>query len=1372
MKKIFVITLVVLCANSLLLSQSIPVTFHYRPDNTTFTALRMVGSFNKWNNADDALKLTDPDADGEYTVTTSLATGTDHNYKFVMDANWGLAYGDPDNPRINLADNNNSQIFVKDPMITYLLPRNKDSNNKEYVDVSLSGNPIRIIFAYSDASPIDLGTLKVTIDGVPLVNPSQYYHAAKKEFIYQPNPALGIGEHTVSAKISSAAGTDSAASTFQRNPNLVIHKVPVDFYYDHNNKTVGFAQTLTEVSLVGSFNNWNDSFNPMKDMNGNGVWETTMMLAPDSLEYKFKLNKIAWINDPDQPLIKLLSGNNLIVVAADSTSSLKLITPLENTVFSHDTTVAIKVLLRPGTLSKGVDTASITVLYDGSPIPKNYSAADSILSANVPFVGEGRHTVGISFANIEKDTVRETFSYGVYSAAKGKYVVDGIGDDHYTYPAGVTAGSADILSVSIQETAQHDSLKFIVQMKNIDERTRLGLLINNPTSGFVNDPRQLEIKLPDWNGQGVFASIGVPGNSFENTTVENKFMVSNNPVTYDTIPIKVNADAVAKKSFEFTVSLAFLNRYMGGWTLEREFSIFSYLAAADKSGDGYEVGVAEGGLSALEDPDIYDAAFIRSNFWQNRILNNYLPSSSHLAILDGAGRGLLPLTAAEISDSLASKESYVKFLTPAVQYWYSNVTVYGQLSDTSIKSISFVFNGVAANHNVDSAKFAIPVVLKEGVNSIFVKITDTNNVVTTSRELVLTYTPDKKPVVQLTGTLNIRDITLTASATSPIGEALNYAWESDPHNPAPITISSIASSITFTLPTVDGEYIFKVNVTDGKSNFAYAKIVAKAKGDSILIAAADDNYHADWVDSAIVYEIYPRSFSAQGGFQGITANIDRIKSLGANTVWFMPVFEGPTTHGYEITDYYGLESDYGTNADFVAMITALKKNGLRVILDLVVNHTGVSHPMMQNVFKYRSYSPWANFYLWAGETGNSNFQYYFDWSSLPNLNHNNPDVRKYFIDVSKYWIENYGIDGYRCDVAWGVEERNHLFWNEWRAALRKLNPDIYLLAEASTSDATFYQKRFESAYDWDLRSLMLSVLNGSNTIGEMHKQIVRAYSPYARPFRFMENHDETRATAMFDAKRSLLTHTVIFTLNGIPLIYSGGEVGEKTGRGLINWNDPDTMHPYFKRLVEIRKNYVHNPIVSRIMNSDTASIYSYASISGAQTVLTAANFKNTSATVNFDFSSLPFNGVSNYYLTDLFSGKVYTIKPADRNSYSLALSNYQARVFYYGLDSISVTSITDGKIGNGTPTEFKLSQNYPNPFNPVTTIEYSVPKNNVVRLRIFNILGQEVATLVNHEQRAGNYRVSFDGNKLSSGVYFYRIEAGSFTAVKKMMLMK
>ena len=1130
LSKIFFLLLFGLVAE--ILPQTVPITFHFKPEYTQFQVLRIAGTFSGWNTADDNYKMTDANGDGEYEITIPLAVGVTHNYKFVMDASWDFAYGDPDNPAINIADNNNSMLAVVDPMITYLTPRGMNSKNEFFIDTTTAGLPIRAIFAFRPENPLNLSALKVTIDGVDVVNPQQYYNATKQEFLYQPIPALSSGDHTVSVFISSPVGTFTRISNFKRSPGLVIYQIPTDFYFDKNSSKGFLTQDITAVSTVGEFNNWNQAMNPMQDNNNDGLWETTALIKEGTYQYKMKINSSLWMNDPDEPKFDNTMVNNVITVKADSISKIKLLSPIDETVFTADNTqIVFRAFLRPGVKSKGINQSTIQVRLDDVLKASSYQSDSSIVNATLTLAGEGRHTVSVSFTNVEGVTATENYSYGIYTGKTGKYVVDAIKDEPYKYPASVKTGSCDILSVKIDETPQHDSLKFVVQMRDASDRTRLGLIIANPTKTLVSDPIGLDIKTYEWQGSGVFAAIGAPGNAYESKTKENRFMISRDPYTASSELIKVNSDALAKKEFNFTVSLQFLDSLLTGWMETRNFYLFSYLSAEDTTGSAYEVTMNDAGSYLAEDPDIYDAAFVRSGSWQKRMFANYIangaPMGPNYVSLDGQGRGILSLKSTDISDSLATYGPVITMLTPGVEYWYRNITFTGQLSDPAIQSVSFFFNGVESTQPVVNSKFSIPITLIDGANKVSVRAVNAKGFVTISKEVTLSINPDYTPDLWINGTSTGRQVTLWVNGSSPKGLALSYLWSQELTNPASSIGVVTDTIVTFTMPMASGEYYYNVRVKDAQNRVKNARILVKVDGDSVHVL--DVNEHAAWIDKAIVYEIYPRAFTDQGGFLGIIDRIPNMKDLGINTLWLMPIYKGPTTHGYEITDYYGFEEDYGTEADFIKMLAELKKVGIRVILDFVVNHTSIQHPFMQNVFEYRGFSPWATWYNWSGEPGNSSYEYLFDWASLPNLNHNNVDVRNYFEKVAEYWVKKYGIDGYRCDVAWGVEQRNNQFWQEWRKKVRNIKPEVFLEAEASSSDSTFYQKRFDSANDWDLRTKLLNTISGTTTINDMHAEVMRSYN-YGRPFRFVENHDEVRMTSAFDSRRNKLAHTILLLL--------------------------------------------------------------------------------------------------------------------------------------------------------------------------------------------------------------------------------------------------
>ncbi len=1375
---------------SVVFGQTVPVTFHFDPPVDNFQIVRLVGSFNGWNNADNNLTMTDPDGDGVFTLTTPLALGVVHNYKFCLDADWGQAFTDPDNPQINLSDNNNSIITVTDPNVTYLLPRDITTAGDEYVDVSDNGEPIRAIIDNTAGNPIDLDNLEVLYDSVALDNPGQYFNAAGHEFLYQLPTTPETGEHTITLTVSSANDTITRSSTYRYDPSLIVYHVPTDFYFDtHNSRNPFFTGSINSVSLMGVFNNWNNQFNPMQDSDGDGVWETTAMLEPHGWEYKFQINHSLWTSDYDNPHFNPDNAdNNWVVVTLDSVPSLKLLTPKQSQIFINDgalpASIDLNALLRPGILGDGVDEGSVYATLNGNALDFSFNSETGIVSASGLDLGPGVNTLEIGFSNGKGMPASQLYTFGLYEPNTGYHFVDAFNDVQYFPPAGIDPADLDIHDFHIEAVGEgYDQLHFIANMGGISDRTRLGLLITDPVNATAEDPLELELELPDWNGEGVFAILADPSSTVFNATRENVFQESRDPVVYGNHTIDLNTAALSENQFDFILPLAYLDSLLGGWNQQRVFLLFSYLAAEDGSANSTEVTGAQGGIDEPEDPDIYDAAFVRSGFWQNRILSNFIPDNAtngpRLTALDGSGRGQAILTSNDISDSLATFGPVITFLTPDVTYWYGNVPISWTVDDTLVATSTLTFNGVDTLIAAVDGIFTYNAILQEGDNVVSVRAVGSNGFATTSNPHILTYTQNHDPSVYITIETAGRVMTLTAHGSSPDSLNLSYLWWSDLTNPASISILPFSyTSITRTIPAANGAYYFNVRAKDSENRTATARCYITANDSGIIAGGLQD--HAAWIDSAIFYEIYPRSFSEQGGFTGIMDRIPDMLDLGINAVWLMPIFEGPTTHGYEITDYYHLEQDYGTEAEFEDLVSTLHENGIHIILDFVVNHTGIGHPFIQNVFQYHEYSPWANWYIWDGEPGNSNYEYYFDWASLPNLNHVNPDVRHYFINVAKYWVNHFDIDGYRCDVAWGVQDRSSLFWPEWRAALKNIKPEVFLEAEASSAESVFYDQRFDSANDWELRSCILEALQGTNTLDALDAELRRNYPVYARPFRFLENHDEARMASSYDTQRSKLAHTIVLMANGVPLIYSGGEVGELTGRGLIDWSDPENIRPYFQRLVEIRKTYIHNPEIQRVTNSAAIDIYSFASISDSQVVVTVANFNAAANDLTLDLSSLPMDGNGPYFLSDLISGEIIQVDAGDISAVPVSLNSYQARVFYFGSD---VVSVRDSPGESGKIADFRLEQNYPNPFNPSTAIQYILPSNSMVNLVIYDITGREVTRLVQTSQTAGDHQIFWNGRnsnqgRVASGVYFYRLEARDTNGklvnrqTRRMMLIK
>ena len=714
-------------------------------------------------------------------------------------------------------------------------------------------------------------------------------------------------------------------------------------------------------------------------------------------------------------------------------------------------------------------------------------------------------------------------------------------------------------------------------------------------------------------------------------------------------------------------------------------------------------------------------------------------------------------------------------LTEDMIYKKPNILIYGRILTGQITSVVINLNGTDYTTMPDaSGNFAYPVNLKEDSN--FVNVTVNSAFGSKSKSQVLVYVPDNQPIIVLSNSVTGRSASLTVNASSPGGYSLSsYLWYQDPGNPAQVSLGNVNSqNISVNIPGITGEYIFKVKVTDSRGRYNVAGYIIKALPDSLHIEGLSE--HPGWVDHMRLYEVYTPSYGQnQFGLKGVLEKIDYLTDLGINAIWMTPIFDG-NYNGYAVKNYYAVNPALGTADDLKQIIQKAHQKGIKILLDLVINHTWTEHPFFQNILALQASSPFSDYYLWSGTPGISTYNYYYNWTGLPNLNVNNVELQNYLYNVAEYWIREFDIDGYRCDVAWGIEERNSNFWKVMRARLKNLKPEAFLLAESPADNQQeghtldIFNNKFDAAYDWELRGFGVGSLNSilagtSNTTG-LNTVITKTYPVNSYPMRFIENHDLLRATTEFGFKQSKLAHTVVFTINGIPLIYGGGEVGELTQLNNINWSDPNNFLPYFKNLLAIRKNYIRNDAhVTMLTSTGSNMIDSYLTQSDTSSLLTIANFGSSSASFTINFAGNIHD--STVYINDLFNNTSTHVSVSGLNSVVFNLAGLESKV--YSLQQFSTTSVA------GTPApvyNFQLSQNYPNPFNPSTSIRYSIPEKSKVTLKIYDITGRELLTLLNGEVNAGNYEINFNVSKLSSGVYFYTLRSNTFVSTKKMLLLK
>ncbi|HEY1402647.1 MAG TPA: alpha-amylase family glycosyl hydrolase [Pyrinomonadaceae bacterium] len=371
-----------------------------------------------------------------------------------------------------------------------------------------------------------------------------------------------------------------------------------------------------------------------------------------------------------------------------------------------------------------------------------------------------------------------------------------------------------------------------------------------------------------------------------------------------------------------------------------------------------------------------------------------------------------------------------------------------------------------------------------------------------------------------------------------------------------------------------------------------------------------------WVRDGVVYEIFPRNFSARGNFDGITAELDRLKQLGVNILWLMPVHpvgreraKGTIGSPYAVRDYYAVNPDYGTAADFKRLVSEAHRRGLKVIIDIVANHTSWDSVMMKT----------PDFY--TRDRAGKIIAPVADWADVADLNYDNPALRAYMIDMLKFWLREFDLDGFRCDVAGMVPTD---FWEQARVELERVKPDILMLAEWHEPELLI--KAFDVDYSWPLHHAMSDVLIGNLPATRVRAAWEEEHAKWPRNalhLRFSDNHDERRAIARLGERAALAASALMFTMDGVPLIYNGMEVGDTTESGApalfeklpIFWQIAERRPEFprfYKQIIELRRASpaLRGGSVEWLRNSDEARVVTYLRRAGDEEVIVAINFSN------------------------------------------------------------------------------------------------------------------------------------------------------------------
>jgi glycosidase len=396
--------------------------------------------------------------------------------------------------------------------------------------------------------------------------------------------------------------------------------------------------------------------------------------------------------------------------------------------------------------------------------------------------------------------------------------------------------------------------------------------------------------------------------------------------------------------------------------------------------------------------------------------------------------------------------------------------------------------------------------------------------------------------------------------------------------------------------------------------------------------------HPAWIMQGNIYEVNVRQYTAEGTFKAFEQHLQRLKDMGVQTLWFMPINpiskldrKGVLGSYYAIADYKAINPEYGNLQDWKALVKKAHEMGFKVIIDWVANHTGADHYWLKT-------NP--DFYA-KDSTGKPISP--FDWTDVKKLNYANTQLHDSMINCMKYWISESDIDGFRCDVAAEVPAA---FWSKAIADLKKTKPGLFFLAEGSV--AWLHEAGFDETYAWDEFNVMKQIAKGDRTalsLDTVLNKIDTSFPKNALRLFFTSNHDENSwnkadygtMPGASHAPFAVLTQTIV---RSVPLIYSGQE---EPFLDSISFFYKDTIRfskyersSFYQTLLHLRTNnqaLAANASYKKISTGNNQALFAYARENNGKKVLVILNLSAAPQTaVIGDYS---------YYgnATNVFSGQ-------------------------------------------------------------------------------------------------------------------------------------
>lgn len=606
--------------------------------------------------------------------------------------------------------------------------------------------------------------------------------------------------------------------------------------------------------------------------------------------------------------------------------------------------------------------------------------------------------------------------------------------------------------------------------------------------------------------------------------------------------------------------------------------------------------------------------------------------------------------------------------------------------------------------------------------------------------------------------------------------------------------------------------------------------------------AAVYNFDTEWWNDAVFYEVFVRSFYDENGdgigdFKGLTQKLDYLNDgnpdthddLGITGIWLMPMMKSPSYHGYDVADYYATEPDFGSMQDFEEFLAAAHARGIKVIIDLVMNHSSNQHPwFIQSANNQNGYRDW---YIWSdnnpGNTGpwgqtvwhprNGDYYYGLFWDGMPDLNYTHPPVKAEMLDVVKFWLDK-GVDGYRLDaIKYLIEDgpllentsQTYSFLEEFNQVYKTENPQALTVGEvwSSTQSIIPYiqNDRLDVCFEFGLAGAILDAVNNGNpaSIKNQLETVQNAY-PMLQYATFLTNHDIDRvfSTLGSSAEKMKLAASVYLTLPGIPFVYYGEEIG-LTGTGdhlnirrPMHWTDgknagfsdatpwqsiggnfltnnvkdmdgdPNSILRHYKKLIGIRnKQQALRKGQTLLVEHNHDKIFSFARVHQDEAILVVANMGT--AVLNPTLA-LPFSALppGEYFITGLLENQAFGTVTINSEG---GFSNLQISGQNLGSRSAWILLLSPVNPISSTfePGSSGKYRLSPNPAQDNFRIERTEGISENVQIRLFSADGNLV-----FQQLMSSDKIQINTADWPAGVYFVQMLDTKKSVVELLVLKK